>query len=107
MRHLVDGDLASNQHGWQWVAGCGTDAAPYFRVFNPTTQGAKFDPDGAYVRRWVPELRDVDPRYVHEPSNDPAGCPTGYPAPIVDHAEERREALDRYERDQEVSRWQS
>ena len=57
--HLVDFDLASNQHGWQWVAGCGTDAAPYFRVFNPTTQGKKFDPDGTYVRRWVPELADV------------------------------------------------
>ena len=98
MRHLVDGDLASNQHGWQWVAGCGTDAAPYFRVFNPTTQGAKFDPDGAYVRRWVPELRDVEPRHVHDPSAAPGGPPEGYPAPIVDHAEERREALDRYER---------
>ena len=98
MRHLVDGDLASNQHGWQWVAGCGTDASPYFRVFNPTAQGRKFDPDGAYVRRWVPELRDVDGRHVHEPSADPAGPPAGYPAPIVDHAEERREALDRYER---------
>ena len=68
MRWLVDGDLASNQHGWQWVAGCGTDAAPYFRVFNPTTQGRKFDPDGAYVRRWVPELADAaDP---HEPGGD-------------------------------------
>jgi deoxyribodipyrimidine photo-lyase len=98
MRWLVDGDLASNQHGWQWVAGCGTDAAPYFRVFNPTTQGRKFDPDGSYVRRWVEELRDVDPRYVHEPSQDPAGLPSGYPEPIVDHAEERREALARLER---------
>ncbi len=82
---LVDGDLASNQHGWQWTAGCGTDAAPYFRVFNPVTQGKKFDPDGAYIRRWVPELRDAaDP---HEPVD-----------PIVDHAEERVEALARYER---------
>ena len=91
MRWLVDGDLASNQHGWQWTAGCGTDASPYFRVFNPTSQGRKFDPDGAYVRRWVPELADVaDP---HEP-----GEVAGYPAPIVDHAEERREALDRLER---------
>ena len=98
MRHLVDADLASNQHGWQWVAGCGTDAAPYFRVFNPTTQGQKFDPHGDYVRRWVPELRDVDPRYVHQPAADPAGLPKGYPEPIVDHAEERREALDRYDR---------
>ena len=89
------------------MAGCGTDAAPYFRVFNPTTQGAKFDPDGAYVRRWVPELRDVETRYVHEPAAAPDGPPAGYPAPIVDHAAERREALDRYERNQEVSRWQS
>ncbi len=92
MRWLVDGDLASNQHGWQWVAGCGTDAAPYFRVFNPTTQGRKFDPDGAYVRRWVPELADADD--PHEPGGDA----DGYPAPIVDHAEERREALARWER---------
>ncbi|WP_249423898.1 cryptochrome/photolyase family protein [Nocardioides coralli] len=85
MEWLVDGDLASNQHGWQWTAGCGTDAAPFFRVFNPVSQGRKFDPDGAYVRRWVPELADAeDP---HEPVD-----------PIVDHAEERREALDRWER---------
>ena len=91
MRHLVDGDLASNQHGWQWVAGSGTDASPYFRVFNPTTQGRRFDPDGAYIRRWVPELAEVaDP---HEPGPVP-----GYPAPIVDHAAERVEALARYER---------
>ena len=85
MEWLVDGDLASNQHGWQWTAGCGTDAAPFFRVFNPVTQGRKFDPDGTYVRRWVPELADAeDP---HQPVD-----------PIVDHAAERREALDRWER---------
>ncbi|MGV0850986.1 cryptochrome/photolyase family protein [Mycolicibacterium phlei] len=76
---LVDGDMANNQHGWQWVAGTGTDAAPFFRVFNPTTQGDKFDPDGAYVRRWVPDAGEKS-----------------YPAPIVDHAAERREALRRY-----------
>ncbi len=98
MRWLVDGDLASNQHGWQWVAGCGTDASPYFRIFNPTTQGKKFDPSGDYIRRWVPELHDVADRYVHEPAQDPAGLPRGYPPPIVDHAEARREALDRLER---------
>jgi deoxyribodipyrimidine photo-lyase len=97
MQHLVDADLASNQHGWQWVAGCGTDAAPYFRVFNPVTQGKKFDPDGAYVKRWVPELRDVDARHVHEPAGAPEGLPDGYPEPVVDHAEERREALARYD----------
>ncbi|HYO05003.1 MAG TPA: deoxyribodipyrimidine photo-lyase [Mycobacterium sp.] len=80
LEQLTDGDMASNQHGWQWAAGCGTDAAPYFRVFNPTTQGNKFDPDGAYVKRWVPELGGDD-----------------YPEPIVDHAAERLEALRRYE----------
>jgi len=98
MRWLVDGDLASNQHGWQWVAGCGTDAAPYFRVFNPTSQGQKLDPDGAYVRRWVAELAEVDKAYIHEPSKQPGGPPDGYPPPLLDHAEERREALARLER---------
>ncbi|NDZ96321.1 deoxyribodipyrimidine photo-lyase [Streptomyces sp. SID6673] len=75
---LVDGDMASNQHGWQWAAGTGTDAAPYFRVFNPETQQHRFDPDGEYVRRWVPEVDD------------------DYPAPIVDHKAEREEALRRF-----------
>ncbi|MEJ7796835.1 MAG: FAD-binding domain-containing protein, partial [Nocardioides sp.] len=94
MHWLVDGDLASNQHGWQWTAGSGTDASPYFRVFNPTSQGHKFDPDAAYVRRWVPELADVaDP---HEPSAEDRAS-NSYPAPIVDHAAERREALNRWE----------
>jgi deoxyribodipyrimidine photo-lyase len=91
---LVDGDLASNNHGWQWVAGTGTDAAPYFRVFNPTTQGKKFDPKGEYVRTWVPELADVaDP---HEPSSDDRDR-VGYPEPVVDHKKEREEALARYQ----------
>jgi deoxyribodipyrimidine photo-lyase len=93
MERLADGDLASNQHGWQWVAGTGTDAAPYFRVFNPTTQGRKFDPDGDYVRRWVPELADLPADRIHEPQDV-----RGYPTPIVDHAVERAEALGRYER---------
>lgn len=97
MEHLVDGDVASNQHGWQWVAGTGTDAAPYFRIFNPVTQGERFDPGGTYVRRWVPELADVADRYVHRPWDDPAGLPDGYPERMVDHAEEREESLRRYE----------
>lgn len=97
MQHLVDGDLASNNHGWQWVAGTGTDASPYYRVFNPTRQGKEFDPDGDYVRRWVPELRDVPARSVHEPWLAPDGVPDGYPLPVVDHAEERRVALERYQ----------
>jgi deoxyribodipyrimidine photo-lyase len=98
LRHLVDGDLASNNHGWQWVAGTGTDASPYYRIFNPITQGKKFDPDGAYVKRWVPELRGLDPRHVHEPWTATGGIPAGYPEPVVDHAHERLVALDRYQR---------
>ncbi|SIR74279.1 cryptochrome/photolyase family protein [Williamsia sterculiae] len=90
---LIDGDMASNQHGWQWAAGTGTDAAPYFRVFNPTTQGQRFDPQGDYVRRWVPELAEIAGKSVHDPGDD---RPSDYPAPMVDHKAERREALDRY-----------
>jgi deoxyribodipyrimidine photo-lyase len=97
MRHLVDGDLASNQHGWQWTAGTGTDASPFFRIFNPTTQGERFDPDGDYVRRYVPELRDVDSRWIHQPWRSPDGTPDGYPEAMVDHREEREESLRRYE----------
>ena len=93
LEQLVDGDIASNQHGWQWCAGTGTDAAPYFRVFNPTSQGEKFDPSGEYVRRWVPELAGVQD--VHKLKG---GRPAGYPEPIVDHATERTEALARYGR---------
>jgi deoxyribodipyrimidine photo-lyase len=95
--HLVDGDIASNNHGWQWVAGTGTDASPYFRVFNPVTQGRKFDPDGDYVRRWVPELAHVAGRKAHEPWTVADGHEHGYPEPVVDHGEERAEALRRYE----------
>jgi deoxyribodipyrimidine photo-lyase len=100
MRRLVDADLASNQHGWQWTAGTGTDPAPYSRVFNPVTQGLKFDPDGAYVRRWVPELRAVEDRAAHEPWTLDA-LPHGYPERIVDHAAERQVALERYQRTRE------
>lgn len=97
MRHLVDGDLSSNNHGWQWAAGTGTDAAPYFRVFNPITQSEKFDPDGDYIRRYIPELRAVEGKAVHRPWTLPEGPPDGYPSPIVDHAVERQVALDRYQ----------
>jgi deoxyribodipyrimidine photo-lyase len=104
MQHLLDGDPASNNGGWQWAAGTGTDAQPYFRIFNPTSQGQTFDPDGAYVRRYVPELRRVPPRLIHEPWRlSPAeqraiGCVIGrdYPAPIVEHARQRLVALERY-----------
>jgi len=96
MRHLVDGDLASNQHGWQWTAGTGTDAAPYFRVFNPVTQGEKFDPAGDYIRRYVPELRELSAKEVHAPWERQQGQPAGYPERIVDHAKERNTSLTNY-----------
>ena len=94
---LIDGDVASNNHGWQWVAGTGTDASPYFRVFNPVTQGLKFDPQGDYVRRWVPELEHLPGKAAHEPWKSDVGYEQDYPLRIVDHADERREALERYQ----------
>ena len=94
MRHLVDGDIASNNHGWQWTAGTGTDAAPYFRIFNPVAQGEKFDPEGNYVRAWIPELAGVDAKVVHAPWT--MGLMNPYVEPIVDHAVERDVALARY-----------
>ena len=96
MAHLADGDLASNSHGWQWCAGTGTDAAPYFRVFNPVGQGLRFDPDGGYVRRWIPELAHLAGAAAHEPWRHPQGYAAGYPSRILDHAAEREEALRRY-----------
>ncbi len=104
LQRLLDGDLAANNGGWQWSAGTGTDAAPYFRVFNPVLQGRKFDPYGAYVRRWVPELAGVPDAYIHSPWEMPndlqnrAGCLIGkdYPAPIVDHSLARQRALVAY-----------
>jgi deoxyribodipyrimidine photo-lyase len=101
MEHLFDGDMASNNGGWQWAASTGADAQPYFRVFNPVLQGKKFDPEGTYVRRWVPELEGVPTAAIHEPWTLPpldqelAGCIIGrdYPAPIVDHRLARERAL--------------
>ena len=106
MRHLVDGDLASNNGGWQWSASTGTDAQPWFRIFNPALQGERFDPEGAYVRHHVPELAKLPARWIHRPSEAPplvlkeAGVTLGetYPAPIVDHAEARERALAMYRR---------
>jgi deoxyribodipyrimidine photo-lyase len=105
MAHLLDGDVASNNGGWQWVASTGTDPAPYFRrLFNPTTQQRRFDPDGRYVRRWCPELAAVPDARLAEPwtmsaaEQAAAGCRIGrdYPEPIVDHAVARRRAIERY-----------
>ncbi len=104
MQHLLDGDPAANNGGWQWTAGTGTDAAPYFRIFNPVLQGKKFDPQGDYLRRWLPELARVPGKYVHEPwkmsknIQAEAGCLIGreYPQPIVDHTLARQETLAAY-----------
>jgi deoxyribodipyrimidine photo-lyase len=96
LQHLIDADIASNNHGWQWVAGTGTDPAPYFRIFNPVTQAKRFDPQGDYVRRWIPELAHLDGPRAHEPWRATDGYAHGYPARIVDHAAERREALARH-----------
>lgn len=101
---LVDADLANNSAGWQWVAGCGADAAPYFRIFNPILQGEKFDLQGHYVRRWVPELTHLPNQYIHQPWKAPAevlhtaGVSLGnnYPQPMVDHGQARQAALDAY-----------
>jgi deoxyribodipyrimidine photo-lyase len=103
---LVDADLANNSASWQWVAGCGTDAAPYFRIFNPVAQSRRFDPDGGYIRSFVPELAGLDAAHIHAPWQAPAGvlAEAGirlgetYPAPIVDHRAARRRALDAYAR---------
>lgn len=96
MNHLIDADSASNTHGWQWVAGTGTDAAPYFRVFNPTAQAQKFDPNGAYIRKYIPELQHLRGASAIAPWKHPDGHARGYPPPILDHAEERNIALHRY-----------
>ena len=92
---LVDADLANNTMGWQWSAGPGADAQPFFRIFNPITQGERFDPDGAYVRRWIPGLEELPARFVHRPWDAPAP-PAGYPEPVVDHATARERALHAY-----------
>ncbi len=103
---LVDADLANNSMGWQWVAGCGADAAPFFRIFNPVLQGQRFDPDGSYVRRWVPELKLLPVKWLHQPWLAPAAVLDGaqlqlgvnYPQPIVDLAQSREQALAIWDR---------
>ncbi len=99
---LVDADLANNTLGWQWVAGCGADAAPFFRIFNPVSQGERFDPQGAYVRQRLPELAKLPDKWIHQPWQAPdavlreAGVELGrsYPRPVVDHDEARKRALE-------------
>ncbi|MDA8195849.1 MAG: deoxyribodipyrimidine photo-lyase [Actinomycetota bacterium] len=96
MEHLLDGDIASNNHSWQWVAGSGTDAAPYFRIFNPIIQSEKFDPEGRFIRKFVPELDGISSKAIHDPYN--RGESGKYFEPILDHNEARNETLDRYQR---------
>lgn len=101
---LVDADLANNAANWQWVAGCGADASPYFRIFNPILQGEKFDPQGEYVRHWVPELKNRSNTFIHQPWQAPsvelkqAGVILGktYPLPLVNHDQARKLALEHY-----------
>ena len=103
---LVDADLANNTLGWQWTAGCGADAAPYFRIFNPVSQGERFDPDGDYVRRWVPELArcrgngSTSPGKLRHTCWPPRESSRGrhYPRPVVDHREARARALGAFQR---------
>ncbi|KGA01563.1 deoxyribodipyrimidine photolyase, partial [Cobetia amphilecti] len=95
MTHLVDGELGANNGGWQWAASTGTDAAPYFRIFNPTTQGQRFDKDGEFIASMVPELAELPAKRRHQPSADDCQQ-TGYPRPIVDHKAARQRALDTF-----------
>ncbi len=99
MRHLIDGDLASNNGGWQWSASTGTDAAPYFRIFNPVTQGKRFDPDASFIRALIPELSDLDPKDAHEPWTLPPlkRAAVNYPRQICDHSEARGRAIAAFE----------
>ena len=96
MRHLVDADLASNNGGWQWSASTGTDAAPYFRVMNPVTQSERFDPEGTYIRRWVPELNALDAKRIHAPFAKGPVHGLDYPAPMVDLKVSRQQAIDNF-----------
>ncbi len=109
---LIDADLANNTMGWQWIGGCGADASPYFRIFNPIIQGEKFDTDGSYVRKYCPELKDVPDKYLHQPWEMPslelaaAGVTLGktYPHPIISHPDGRAKALKAYADFKESSR---
>ncbi len=103
MQWLIDGDLAANNGGWQWAAGTGTDAQPYFRIFNPISQSQKFDPDGEFIRYWIPELHDVPDKFIHTPWEMERSS-VDYPAPIVDHKMARQRALDAYGATKEADR---
>lgn len=96
MQHLIDGDLAANNGGWQWCASTGTDAAPYFRVFNPVTQSQRFDPKGEFIRRWLPELAHLDNKQIHLPQTSGDLFGASYPAPIVDLKSSRLRTIEAF-----------
>ncbi|MDB4384141.1 FAD-binding domain-containing protein [Akkermansiaceae bacterium] len=93
-QHLLDGEIASNNGGWQWSAGTGADAAPYFRIQNPWSQTKRFDPKGEYIKRWVSELESIVPKKFQDPPVDGKSLAEGYPAPILDHSDERKRTLE-------------
>lgn len=99
MSQLIDGDLAANNGGWQWSASTGTDAAPYFRIFNPTTQGERFDPQGKFIRQYLPELADVPDKFIHQPHKwaEQQHLNLDYPKPIVDHKQARLQTLTAFD----------
>lgn len=103
-QHLLDGEIASNNGGWQWSAGTGADAAPYFRIQNPWSQTKRFDVTGEYIKRWIPELASIDPKRFHAPPEDGQALAPGYPAPIVDHSEERARTLAIFKKHRESGR---
>lgn len=100
MQQLIDGDLAANNGGWQWCASTGTDAAPYFRVFNPVSQSIKFDPQGDYIRKWIPELKELDAKTIHEPYAKNSSIKLNYPKPIVDLKLSRVRAIEAFKHSQ-------
>jgi deoxyribodipyrimidine photo-lyase len=95
MQHLIDGEFAANNGGWQWSASTGVDAAPYFRVFNPTRQSERFDPEGEFIRRFVPELAELSGKQIHNPS-DEQRSKLGYPAPVIDYKPARQQAIEAF-----------
>ena len=101
MRQLIDGDFAANNGGWQWCASTGCDGQPYFRIFNPTSQSEKFDGEGHFIRRWIPELQNIESKWIHEPWKAPNFSSFAYPKPIIDHKAEREVALASYKQAKE------
>ena len=96
MQHLIDGDLAANNGGWQWSASTGTDSVPYFRIFNPITQSERFDPKGDYIKKWIPELKQLNEKQIHDPYSKNPNMRLDYPKPICDLKKTRQRALEAF-----------